>query len=183
MRYSINKSIKLPLMVCFCLFNMGVAIFSDAQGVKFAGDLSPGAGLIKPQEKPYRDEICLNGRWDFQPVAIPAGWVAGTGNAPQLALPDPDKWETTKIKIPSPWNVNEWGGGSKVGKGTNLPYAPGSLYYPSYPLSWGSVKMGWLKRNFTVPASWKQKRIVLHFEAVAGDCIVMINGKEAAHNN
>ena len=56
---------------------------SSAQGVIFKRDLSPAEGLLKPQEKPYRDEICLNGRWDFQPVAIPANWVPGRGIAPE----------------------------------------------------------------------------------------------------
>jgi len=155
---------------------------SSAQGVIFKRDLSPAEGLLKPQEKPYRDEICLNGRWDFQPVAIPANWVPGRGIAPELTMPDPDKWEDTKIKIPSPWNVNEWGGGSKVGKGTDLPYAPSSVYYPSYPANWAHVRMGWLKRSFVVPPAWKGKRLLLHFEAVAGECVVLINGKEVGRN-
>ncbi|MDB5110226.1 MAG: beta-galactosidase, partial [Mucilaginibacter sp.] len=139
-------------------------------------------GLIKPQEKPFREEICLNGKWDFQPVPVPSGWVAGNGVPPELTNPELGNWENTKIKIPSPWNVNEWGAGSKVGKGTNQPYAPSSVYYPSYPASWGSVRMGWLKRNFTVPVKWEGKRVLLHFEAVMGDFVVVINGKQAAHH-
>jgi beta-galactosidase len=172
------------LTICIGLTFLGIICIKavDAQGVKFNRDLSPAEGLIKPQEKPFREEICLNGRWDFQPVAIPANWVAGKGIAPDLTEPDAEKWEGTKIKIPSPWNVNEWGGGSKVGKGTDLPYAPGSVYYPSYPESWAKVRMGWLKRDFTVPATWKDKRIVLHFEAVAGDCVILVNGKDVGHN-
>lgn len=159
-----------------------IAATGFAQGVKFSHDLSPAEGLVKPIEKPYRNEICLNGSWDFQPQAIPAGWKSGTGEAPELAPPVASGWEETKIKIPSPWNVNDWGGGSRVGKGTDLPYAPGSLYYPSYPSSWEQVKMGWLRRQFTVPASWKNKRLMLHFEAVAGVCQVLVNGKLAGSN-
>lgn len=36
--------------------------------VVFNRDFSPAEGLVLPQEKPYRQEICLNGLWDFQPV-------------------------------------------------------------------------------------------------------------------
>ena len=153
-----------------------------AQGVKFNGDFSPSEGIVKPQEKPYRDEICLNGSWEFQPVAVPKDWLAGKGAAPELVRPIEGKWEKTKIKIPSPWNVNDWGGGSKVGKGTDLPYAPSSVYYPSYPSGWEKEKMGWLKRSFTVPANWAKKRIILHFEAVAGECLVVVNGKEVGRH-
>jgi beta-galactosidase len=149
-----------------------------AQGVKFMRDISPAEGIFTPQEIPYREEICLNGKWDFQPVDIPKGWQPNTGIAPELIPPVADKWEKTQIKIPSPWNVNEWGAGSKVGMGTDKPYAPSSLYYPSYPLSWGKVKMGWLRRSFNVPSSWTGKRIVLHFEAVMGDFVVLVNGEK-----
>ena len=39
--------------------------------------------------------------------------------------------------------------------------------------------MGWLKRTFKVPANWSGRRVVLHFEAVAGEAQVFINGKSA----
>jgi beta-galactosidase len=156
--------------------------FVAAQGVKFMRDISPSEGLVKPQESPYREEICLNGSWDFQPVEVPAVWKTGTGIPPELTPPLPDKWEKTKIKIPSPWNVNEWGGGSRVGKGTNSPYAPGSVYYPGYPRSWGRVRMAWMKRSFPVPPSWDSKRIILHFEAVMGEFVVMVNGQKVAQH-
>jgi beta-galactosidase len=157
-----------------------IGVPAMAQGVRFDRDLSPAEGLVTPQERPYRQEICLNGRWDFEPMALPKDWIPGTGVAPELPEPDPGKWETVPIKIPSPWNVNDWGGGARVGEGTNLPYAPGSVYYPSYPAGWTRVRMGWLRRQFTVPSGWKGKRIFLHFEAVAGDCVVRVNGKQVA---
>jgi beta-galactosidase len=155
------------------LFNILVVIsvcFSQrlkAQDIKFMHNFSPEEGIVKPQEQPFRQEICLNGKWSFQPVPIPTN---------KLAAPEPDKWEKIKIKIPTPWNINTWGGGSEVGRGTKDPYAPSSVYYPSYPRSWNKVKMGWQKRLFQVPTAWKGKRILLHFEAVMGNCIVIING-------
>jgi len=153
-----------------------------AQGVQFMRDISPAEGMVKPQEKPFRQEICLNGSWDFQPVAVPNDWKPGNGVPPELTAPLEGKWEQTKIKIPSPWNVNGWGGGSKVGKGTDSPYSPSSVYYPSYPQSWENVKMGWLRRNFEVPGVWRGERIILHFEAVMGDFVVLINGHQVAEN-
>ena len=164
----------------------GIIVFHSAnllaQGVKFMYDISPAEGMVKPREKPFRQEICLNGSWDFQPVAVPNDWKPGNGIPPVLSSPQEGNWEPTKIKIPSAWNVNGWGGGSKVGKGTNSPYAPSSVYYPSYPKSWESARMGWLRRNFNVPEPWNGKRIILHFEAVMGDFVVLINGKQAAEN-
>ncbi|MDB5030250.1 glycoside hydrolase family 2 TIM barrel-domain containing protein, partial [Mucilaginibacter sp.] len=176
----IKRAGSIPALFLFVV--IACHNFAKAQGIKFNRDISPAEGIISPQEKPYREEICLNGRWDFQPVAISQDWKPNMGIAPELTPPEAGKWEETKIKIPSPWNVNSWGGGSNVGKGTNQPYAPSSVYYPSYPKSWESVRMGWLKRQFTVPAKWVGKRIIVHFEAVMGDFVVLVNGKKAAEH-
>ena len=63
-----------------------------AQGVVFPKDFSPAEGLIISQEKPFRDEICLNGYWDVQLVEVPSDWKSGTGIAPELPNPLRDKW-------------------------------------------------------------------------------------------
>lgn len=147
--------------------------------VEFSRDFAPAEGWVKSVEQPYRQEICLNGRWQFQPVSVPKDWKRGTGVAPQMIMPAADQWEATPIKIPSPWNVNTWGAGRHVGEGTPHPYWPSSVYYPSYPSHWDGVEMGWLRRTFRVPESWGDRRIVLHFEAVGGDAQVFVNGRKA----
>ncbi|BDI32020.1 beta-galactosidase [Capsulimonas corticalis] len=124
----------------------------------------------------------MNGRWRFEPVPVPAGYPRDTGVPPELPPPSDDDWDPTPIKIPSPWNVNTWGNGRNVGAGTDRPYQPSSLYYPSYPESWDHAEMGWLRRSFTVPASWRDKRVTLHFEAVAGECEVRVNGRSAGRH-
>lgn len=82
-----------------------------------------------------------------------SSWKKGSGIAPELTAPQPGKWEKVKIKIPSAINVNDWGRGSKVGAGTPRPYTPSSVYFPSYPEHWVYIRMGWLCRNFRIPAS------------------------------
>lgn len=139
-------------------------------------EFAPQEGLVAAPERPYRAELCLNGRWQFQPMPVPGDYVRDQGVPPPLRLPTPDGWDKTPIKIPSPWNVNTWGGGRDVGAGTPHPYWPSSNYYPSYPPAWDGVEMGWLRRNFRVPDDWKGRRLQLHFEAVAGECQVLVNG-------
>lgn len=171
--------IKSFLLACFCgLTSVG----TFAQGVIFPKDFSPAEGLVIRQEHPYREEICLNGFWELQLVDVPRSWEPGTGIAPELPDPLPDRWENVKIKIPSPINVNNWGAGQNVGEGTNYPYAPGSVYYPTYPKNWGDARMAWLKKTIVIPPDWKDKNIMLHFEAVAGECVVWVNGTEVARN-
>jgi beta-galactosidase len=139
-------------------------------------DFAPQEGFVKAPEKPLRQERCLNGAWRFQPVPIPRGYEWDKGIVPELPPPAPDQWEPTPIKIPSPWNANDWGGGPKVGPGTHRPYGPDSVYYPSYPERWIHVHMAWLERRFRVPADWPaDARLVLHFESVAGECQIWVN--------
>lgn len=147
--------------------------------VIFARDFSPNEGIVAAPEKPFRQELCLNGRWQFQPVPLPADYVRNTGTPPEIAKPDEARWETTPLKLPSPWNVNTWGNGRNVGQGTARPYTADSVYYPSYPAAWDGVEMGWLRRSFRVPADWKNQRFILHFEGVAGQAQVFVNGQSA----
>ncbi len=154
-------------------------LVTAACAVDFTGDFAPAEGFVKPQEKPLRAEVCLNGAWQFQPVAVPAGFQRGAGVPPELAWPTTNGWDATPIKIPSPWNVNAWGCGRNVGAGTEHPLWPDSVYFPSYPAAWDQVEMGWLRRTFRVPADWAERRVVLHFEAVAGECQVFVNGQPA----
>ena len=36
-----------------------------------ASPFSPQEGTVASVERPFRDEVCLNGRWRFQPVPLP----------------------------------------------------------------------------------------------------------------
>ena len=161
---------------------LALLVWSMASFGQYVRPFSPEPGLTYDSEKLCRDEICLNGRWDVCCVPIPEGWKPGTGVAPVLPLPQAGCWEPVRIKIPSPLNVNVWGEGYSTGEGTKKPYVPSSVYYPSYPEHWNSARMAWLRRSFDIPRSWEGKRVILHFEAVAGECRVVVNGREAGVN-
>lgn len=150
------------------LFLANVTSYAQQRGVTFARQFAPQEGLIKAVEMPYRDEICLNGSWQFQPIALPANYDLKNG-VPLLPAATKDGWSSTPIKIPSPWNVNAFG-------------YNGGKTYPSYPAAWEKARMGWLKRNFTVPQHFKGKRLILHFEAIAGSAQVYVNGKQVAEH-
>ena len=110
--------------------------------LEFTRPFAPSEGMVSEVEKPLRDEICLNGSWQFQPVVVPADFKRGSGAPPELPPVVKDNWEKTPIKIPSPWNVNCWGNGPHAGVGTANPFSVDSIYYPSYPPSWNGVEMG-----------------------------------------
>ncbi|MDR1408652.1 MAG: membrane dipeptidase [Tannerella sp.] len=93
---------------------------------------------------------------------------------PELPEPDASGWDRTKIKIPSPWNINAFANRNLEG--------PDHRNYPSYPEAWEQVKMAWMKRTVAIPADWRDEKIVLHFEAVAGFAEVYVNNQKVAEN-
>jgi hypothetical protein len=144
-------------------------------GAEFPRDFAPSEGLVKPQETPFRAEICLNGSWQFQAAGLPPGYRPGRDPAPELPPPDPGRWEVSPIKIPSPWNANALLM-SDAGAGGDF------RAFPSYPKHWESARMGWLRRSVVVPSGWRGRRILLHLEAVAGECRVVVNGKDVGRH-
>lgn len=137
--------------------------------MQFDREFAPQEGIIASVERPYRSEICLNGLWQFQPVAVPEKRKDGP---PPLPRPEDDAWEQVPIRIPSPWNVNSF----SASDGGDF------RCYPSYPASWETAEMGWLRRSFSVPLDWQDKRVLLRFESLAGDCEVILNSETVARH-
>ena len=137
---------------------------------EFKHAFAPTGSFVPAPEQAFRHDICLNGSWQFQPVALPKNFREGVDPAPELPLPVPAGWETVPVKIPSPWNVNSFA--NRRGLGGDF------RTFPSYPAAWESVEMGWLRRTVQIPVDWKGDRVLLHFAAVAGDVRILINGKD-----
>jgi beta-galactosidase len=138
---------------------------------EFKHAFAPTGSFVPAPEQRFRHDICLNGSWQFQPVALPKNFHEGVDPTPELPLPVRSAWETVAVKVPSPWNVNSFA--NRRGLGGDF------RTYPSYPAAWESVEMGWLRRTVRVPLAWKGERVLLHFAAVAGDVRILVNGKDA----
>lgn len=143
-----------------------------AQKTTFTPSFAPTDDIVKPQERPYRDAFCLNGSWQFLPVE--KAEKLGLEKIKNPTLPDNPNWETTPVKVPSPWNANSFARGD----GSGGDY----LTYPSYPKSWESVKAGWLTRSIPYKKEWKGKRLILHFDAVGGYTQIYINKHKVSEN-
>lgn len=148
------------------------AIADAPSRFSFPRSFSPVEGHVAAPEQPYRAEMCLNGSWRFQPVPLPPSFRQDAGAPPELPPPADDGWSATKIKIPSPWNVNAF----NVGAGGDF------RAYPSYPKAWDNAQMAWLERTFVAPAAWKSKRLLLRFDTIAGQAVVLVNGRKVGEN-
>ena len=161
----LNSCSLLGALILLALFVPSTVL----RGQPFTRVFAPQDGLTKPIEQPWRQEICLNGSWQFQPVALPANYDLQNGT-PLLPQPSNDAWSSTPIRIPSPWNVNAF------------TYSGGVKTFESYPAEWEKARMGWLRRTFKVPTDWKDKRLIIHFEAICGSAQVFVNGEQVAEH-
>ena len=150
-------------ILIFALLSLQVhALSAFADKVIFPHAFAPQDGLVSPYEEPMRQELCLNGSWQFQgtdDIAVPGADVPALGD-----------WDPVAIKIPSPWNVNAFSMNGDM---------PGGDFrtYPSYPKAWEKVPVAWMQRTVKVPLDWQTRRIVLHFGAVGGRVVVYVNGQ------
>ena len=81
-----RNAILLSLLTALFLLPgkaVGQTTLSDGKLV-YNFPFAPSEGLVNRTEKEYRKEVCLNGYWDFQPVALPGSYVQGKGIAPEL---------------------------------------------------------------------------------------------------
>lgn len=166
----IYSSLCLFFVCCFSVVSQDLS--SDK--LMYPNVFAPSEGYFSKIEKSVRKEICLNGRWDFQAMFLPADYQQGKGVAPALPLPANDGWDEVKIKIPSPWNINSFANRNLEG--------PDHRNYPSYPEKWNDVKMAWMRRTVQIPADWEGYQTGLHFEAIAGYAEVYVNGHKVAEN-
>jgi beta-galactosidase len=168
------KQYKLFLLITLDVVFSGTITAQNIQKLYYDYPFAPSEGFINKVEKEYRKEICLNGLWEFQAISLPETYKQGKGIAPELTMPDKNSWSNTKIKIPSPWNINAFANRNLEG--------PDHRNYPSYPQEWEAVKMAWMKKTVTIPADWADNQVKLHFEAVAGYTEVFVNNQKAGEN-
>ena len=163
-------TIKTALRITLMLLSVGV--FAQ----KFEQPFNPVLNKIKPIEKPYRASRYLNGSWQFAPYY--------DVTKEDFKKPDVFAWEKVPIKIPSPWNVNSFPHDQRTvaAKATESLQGGDFVTFPSYPESWDTAKIGWMRRTFTLPGSFDGKRSILHFDAVAGKVEVYVNGKRVIEN-
>ena len=166
-----NTTMKSKLLrTCLGLGTAILALFASnasAGKVEFDKPFNPIAGNVSNLEKSVRDEICLNGSWSFMPVY--------KNNKADFVKPETFEADSVKIKIPSPWNVNTFATRNDIQGGDFMTF-------PSYPKKWNEARIGWMKRDFEVPAAWKGKRVILRFDGVLGKCEVYVNGQKAIEN-
>ncbi len=118
------------------------------------------------------NNISLNGKWSFHFCEKPADKIS---NFYEESF-DTSKWD--KIDVPGSWPLQ----GYDKPMYMNHPYEFNikNPFPANVPDDWNPV--GAYRRSFTVPADWKDKRVVLHFGAVKSSFYVWVNGKMVGYS-
>jgi beta-galactosidase len=103
-----------------------------------------------------RRQVALDGEWEFRLVA-----------RPEEALRAPRRWDT--VEVPGLWTMQGYDRPHYTNVFMPFPQPP-----PSVP---DENPTGVYRRRFTVPRSWRGRRIVLGFGGVEGALHVVLNGE------
>lgn len=105
---------------------------------------------VQAQEKLQRKQL-----FDFD-------WKFYLGNSPSASTFEFDDKDWRNLNLPHDWSI----------EGTlnsNNPMGNDGGYFPA--------GIGWYRKTFTLPASWKDKHVSIYFEGVYMNSEVFINGK------
>lgn len=123
--------------------------------------------------------INLNGQWKFK-------YVAGSSYAPgssEFYAADYDDSSWDEIKVPLSWEMA--GYGKPVYTNVGYPFynnAPNANHGREYNDVTDNNATGFYRRTFTLPESWNDKRVFIHFDGVYSAAVVWVNGKYVGYS-
>lgn len=123
--------------------------------------------------------INLNGQWKFK-------YVAGSSYAPgssEFYAADYDDSSWDEIKVPLSWEMA--GYGEPVYTNVGYPFynnAPNANHGREYNGVTDNNATGFYRRTFTLPESWNDKRVFIHFDGVYSAAVVWVNGKYVGYS-
>lgn len=123
--------------------------------------------------------INLNGTWKFQYVA---GTTYGPGSSEFQAKDYNDNgWDT--IRVPLSWEMANYG--KPVYTNVGYPFQDNA---PNANVGWTQYGVtdhnatGFYRRTITIPESWNDKRVFIHFDGVYSAAVVWVNGKYVGYS-
>ncbi|MDH5405692.1 MAG: DUF4981 domain-containing protein [Candidatus Aminicenantes bacterium] len=120
-----------------------------------------------PAQSPFYQS--LNGIWKFN-------WVRKPADRPvNFYQDDYDVSQWDDIIVPSNWQLQ--GYGIPVYTNSDYPFEPNPPYIPHEYNPVGSYR-----RNFTIPDSWYERQVFLHFGAVKSAMYVWVNGENVGYS-
>lgn len=140
------------------------------------------AHYAEPWQQPDETKaeyINLNGTWKFKYVA---GSSSGPGSSEFYAKDENDSgWDT--IRVPLSWEMANYG--KPVYTNVGYPFQDKA---PNANVGWEEYGVtdhnatGFYRRTITIPETWKDKRVFVHFDGVYSAAVVWVNGKYVGYS-
>lgn len=123
--------------------------------------------------------INLNGTWKFK-------YVAGTSYGPgssEFQRKDYDDSGWGSIRVPLSWEMANYG--KPVYTNVGYPFSNNPPNANSGMSQYGVTDhnaTGFYRRTINIPATWKDKRVFIHFDGVYSAAVVWVNGKYVGYS-
>ncbi|WP_288575818.1 glycoside hydrolase family 2 TIM barrel-domain containing protein [uncultured Prevotella sp.] len=123
--------------------------------------------------------INLNGTWKFK-------YVAGTSSGPgssEFQAKDYNDSGWNDIRVPLSWEMANYGKPVYTNVGYPFENTPpaATVGYTDYGVTDHNAT-GFYRRTINIPATWKDKRVFVHFEGVYSAAVVWVNGKYVGYS-
>ena len=123
--------------------------------------------------------INLNGTWKFK-------YVAGTSYGPgssEFQRKDYDDSSWDNIRVPLSWEMANYG--KPVYTNVGYPFSNNPPNANTGMSQYGVTDhnaTGFYRRTITIPETWKDKRVFVHFDGVYSAAVVWVNGKYVGYS-
>ena len=123
--------------------------------------------------------INLNGTWKFK-------YVAGTSSGPgssEFQAKDYNDSGWNDIRVPLSWEMANYGKPVYTNVGYPFENTPpaATVGYTDYGVTDHNAT-GFYRRTINIPATWKDKRVFVHFDGVYSAAVVWVNGKYVGYS-
>ena len=127
--------------------------------------------------------INLNGTWKFKYVAGTSSWYSSTPGASEFQAKDYDDSNWDNIRVPLSWEMANYG--KPVYTNVGYPFSNNPPDANTGLTSYGVTDhnaTGFYRRTITIPESWNDKRVFIHFDGVYSAAVVWVNGKYVGYS-
>ena len=150
-----------------------------ASVVQMKADATHYAEPWQQPDETKAEYINLNGTWKFKYVA---GTSSGPGSSEFQAKDYNDSgWDN--IRVPLSWEMANYG--KPVYTNVGYPFSNNPPNANSGMSQYGVTDhnaTGFYRRTINIPATWKDKRVFIHFDGVYSAAVVWVNGKYVGYS-
>ena len=150
-----------------------------ASVVQMKADATHYAEPWQQPDETKAEYINLNGTWKFKYVA---GTLYGPGSSEFQAKDYNDSgWDD--IRVPLSWEMANYG--KPVYTNVGYPFSNNPPNANSGMSQYGVTDhnaTGFYRRTINIPATWKDKRVFIHFDGVYSAAVVWVNGKYVGYS-